>query len=210
MYLYSHITLLTCHMIVHIYVRDSCFTSNLWCPVVALDDGLLKVTLFLVDYSSYEKESIQNFVGWQAVCFNHQDPVLHNHGSQHTVNVLPHLACLLRQTRGCSRPIRGTPGPTRGLIQVHVFNFYQTIIHIGTQQSSVCFPSHMRSNPRGTMWHFINRHQVSRLDITDFPCRRRQAKWGNTFTVCCDPWLWRTGSWWLKHTACHRHFRCRS
>ena len=66
-------------------------------------------------------------------------------------NVLPHLACLLRQARGCSRPIRGTPGPTRGLIQVHVFNFYQTIIHIGTQQSSVCFLSHMRSNPRGTM-----------------------------------------------------------
>ena len=67
MYLYSHINLLTCHMIVHIYVRNSCFTSNLWCPVVALDDGLLKVTLFLVDYSSYEKESIQNFVVYQYV-----------------------------------------------------------------------------------------------------------------------------------------------
>ena len=110
-------------------------------------------------YLQYYKKKLpydrQRKCRWQAVCFNHQDPVLHNHGSQHTVNVLPHLACLLRQARGCSRPIRGTPGPTRGLIQVHFFYFYQTIIHIGTQQSSVCFLSHMRSNPRGTMYNTL-------------------------------------------------------
>jgi len=29
------------------------------------------------------------------------------------------------------------------------------------------------------------------------PSCRRQTKWGDTFAVCCDPWRWRTRSWWL-------------
>jgi hypothetical protein len=37
---------------------------------------------------------------WQAVCFNHQDPVHHNHGSQHTANVLPHLASFYDRQEG--------------------------------------------------------------------------------------------------------------
>jgi len=28
-------------------------------------------------------------------------------------------------------------------------------------------------------------------------CSRSQTKWGDTFAVWCDPWRWRTGSWWL-------------
>jgi hypothetical protein len=42
------------------------------------------------------------------VCFNHQDPVLHHYGSQHTANVSPHLVSLLRQARRCCGPLRST------------------------------------------------------------------------------------------------------
>jgi hypothetical protein len=30
------------------------------------------------------------------------------------------FSCLLRQARGCCMPSRGTPGPTQGLIKVHI------------------------------------------------------------------------------------------
>ena len=46
-------------------------------------------------YLQYYKKKLpydrQRKCRWQAVCFNHQDAVLHNHGSQHMANVLPHL-----------------------------------------------------------------------------------------------------------------------
>ena len=45
------------------------------------------------------------------MCLNHQNPVLHHHGSQHTAHVSTHLVCLLRQARGWCVPIRSTPGP---------------------------------------------------------------------------------------------------
>jgi hypothetical protein len=54
------------------------------------------------------------------VCFNHQDPVLHHHRSQHTANVLPHLVWLLRQARGCCGPIRSTPDPHRALYTIRL------------------------------------------------------------------------------------------
>ena len=45
------------------------------------------------------------------VCFNHQDPVLHHHGLQHTTHVSPYLVYLLRQARMCCGPLRRTPDP---------------------------------------------------------------------------------------------------
>ena len=55
-------------------------------------------------YLQYYKKKLpydwQRKCRWQAVCFNHQDPVLHNHGSQHTANVLPHLAAFYDKQEG--------------------------------------------------------------------------------------------------------------
>jgi hypothetical protein len=47
------------------------------------------------------------------VCFNHQDPVLHHYGSQHTASVASHLFWLLRHARGCCGLIRSTRDPHR-------------------------------------------------------------------------------------------------
>ena len=30
---------------------------------------------------------------------------------------------------------------------------------------------------------------------------RRLTKWSDTLSVCCDPWWWKMGFWWLKHTS---------
>ena len=45
------------------------------------------------------------------VCFNHKEPVVHHHGSQHTAAELPHFVCLLWQARVICGPIRSISDP---------------------------------------------------------------------------------------------------